>query len=181
MRYILWRENQTQNVAEKLILDLFLKVKIEHIYWSTVWNVMQDFYCMFKFRNYPNISKLWCQPLSLTSYKAFLNRIKWSETSFLTIFSLWIFQKKHFLLKILISKKNVIFYQRTKFHCLIAFIFNLQYVYCNYSFPRLWRHKFLNWPYLCFLTCAKISRHKFKYLKNKMSFLDEIERFGNHF
>ena len=38
----------------------------------------------------------------------------------------------------------------TKFRCLIASTFwdIGQYMYCNYLFPRLWRHRFWNWPYL---------------------------------
>ena len=46
-------------------------------------------------------------------------------------------------------KKNispVIFYELTKFHCLVAFTSwdTRQYVYCNCLLTRLWHHKFWN-------------------------------------
>ena len=61
------------------------------------------------------------------------------------------------------------FYELTKFHWLIVFTWNIgQYVYCNWLFPRLWRHKFeIN---IIFLIKTKKSGQKFRYLENDERF-----------
>ena len=56
-------------------------------------------------------------------------------------------------LSALFLKKNIyliILCYLTKFHCLVAlYSWDVaQYVYCNCSLTRLWRHKFRNQPYL---------------------------------
>ena len=57
------------------------------------------------------------------------------------------------------------------FHCLIAFTsWDIeQYVYCNCLFPRLWRHKFWNYPYL---SSQAVFLHDQKF-KTKISILWE--------
>ena len=56
-------------------------------------------------------------------------------------------------LSALFLKKNIyliILCYLTKFHCLVAlYSWDVaQYVYCNCSLTKLWRHKFRNQPYL---------------------------------
>ena len=64
---------------------------------------------------------------------------KGSGNSFSTTFCEWFFKKNVF---------QVMFYQPTKFHCLIAFTsWDIgQYVYCKCLLSRLWRQRFWNQP-----------------------------------
>ena len=73
----------------------------------------------------------------------------------------------------------VIFYQLTKFDCLVAITsWDIrQYVYFNCLLTRLWRHKFWNWYFQSshFFYMTKKSRQKFKYIENEKSFYDETK------
>ena len=79
---------------------------------------------MYNVEGYHNILKVSCRPLAFTSFKVFLKNKKRSGTSIPASIS------ERFL------KKNIslaIFYQLTKFHCMVAFT-SLdigQYLYCN--------------------------------------------------
>ena len=87
-------------------------------------------------------------------------------TGFTTTFYVWL------------SKKNVsyaIFYELTKFHCLVVFTcWDIgQYVYSNGFLTRLWCHKFgINLIFLIkpFFHMTKNSRQKFQYLEKEKSF-----------
>ena len=121
----MWWRNYSQT--------LFWRIKIEH----TSESIVLKFY---KFCFYWGLSKYSETKLLTTCFftlsKAFLKSKKGSETSLLNSFSLW-FLKKNI---------SVIFYELTKFHCLVAFNSSDidQYVYCNHLLTRLWRHKFRN-------------------------------------
>ena len=102
--------------------------------WAYLWINSFKFYTV---NGYLKILKLSCKPLPVTSYKTFLKNKKRSGTSLLASFSAWILNK---------SISLVIFYELTKFHCLVSFTsWDVgQCVYCKCLLFRLWRHKFWN-------------------------------------
>ena len=77
---IFFLKNHTQNVAEKLLPDPFLKNQN----WSTTWNL--SLFCMSRSRT----TKIYWVFISITSYKAFLKNKKRSGTSLLTSFRGWL-------------------------------------------------------------------------------------------
>ena len=109
----------------------FLKNQI----WAYFWINRLKFYvvCFYwwQVEGYRNILKLSWRPLAFTSYKAFLKNRKRSGISLRTSFSAW-FLKKNLSL--------VIFYELTKFYCLVAFTsWDLgQYVYCSCLLTSFW-------------------------------------------
>ena len=120
-----------------------------------------NIFCQFSTWTY-NKNKLykildcWCRDmLNFDSLEKCLNK-------FSTTFCVW-FSKKNIF--------HVIFYQLTKFHCLIAFTsWNIgQYVYCSCLLTRVWRHNFeikLIFLIKPFFYMTKKSRQKFKYREN---------------
>ena len=62
---------------------------------------------------YQNILELRCLPLGLTLYEAFLKNKKRSGTSLTASYSTWFLKK---------NISHIIFYELTKFHCLIALL-----------------------------------------------------------
>ena len=122
--------------------------------------------------------KLSCRSLAFTSNEAFLKNKKRTGTSLPNSISAWYLKKNIYL---------VIFFYLTKFQCLVAFTsWDIGwYVYCNSLLTRLWRNKFLYWPYISkssrFFCMTKKSRQKFKYPENEKSFYDEIKTIFHHF
>ena len=57
--------------GEKLVLDLFLKIEIEHISGSTLWSFTQFVFIVCQVKDYRNILKLRCRALAFISYKTF--------------------------------------------------------------------------------------------------------------
>ena len=82
------------------------------------------------------------RPLAFVSYKPFLNNKTKSGIVFLPHFLHDIWRKTSLALNYITWSKFI--------HCLVAFTsWDIgQYVYCNCLLTRLWRHIFLNWPYL---------------------------------
>ena len=117
--------------------------------------------------DYGNILKLSSRPLAFTSYKAFSKNKKRSGTSLPASFSAWFLKKNIFI---------IIFYDLTKFYCLLAFtLWDIgQYVYCNCFLTRLWRHKFWNLPFFSnqavFSTSPKSPDKNLNILRMKKAF-----------
>ena len=65
----------------------FVKYKFDHIFGSTVRNVIKFVFIVCPSRGPPIISKQRCRPFAFTLYKAFLKNKKRSGTSLLVSFS----------------------------------------------------------------------------------------------
>ena len=93
--------------------------------------MIQFFINVCQVKDYFNILKLSCRPLTFTSYKAFWKNKKRSGTSFPASFSESFF----------FQKNSLAMFYLTKFHCLVGFTsWDIgQYVNCNCLSTRLWR------------------------------------------
>ena len=98
-------------------MTLLYKTNMRHIYASTVWTFIKLFLLYAQIEEYQIILNIRCRPIAFTWYKASLKNKKGSATSLPASFSVWFWNKK-------IS--NVIFYEPTKLHCLIAFLLGLK-------------------------------------------------------
>ena len=127
-------KNRTQNVAEKLFSDPFLKNQNWEYLWINSWN----FYTVY----------FHCLPTSgLSKYI----EMKWQITCFYLfafLFLLELVSLPHFLLdfwrKIFLLLYSI---NQSNFDCLY-FLRYWAHVYCNCLLTSLWRHKFWKQPYL---------------------------------
>ena len=127
-------KNHTQNVLEKLFADPYLKNQNWAYLWINGLKFIPFEFFVCRVEGYRIILKVSCRSLGFTLYKAFSENKKRSGISLRTSFS------EGFL------KKNVslvIFYQLTKFHCLVVFtLWDIgQYLYDNCLLKRLWCYK----------------------------------------
>ena len=126
----------TKGAVEKLVPDLFTKIKVKHIFKSAVWNAIQFVFLHAQVEVYQNVSKLRCWLLAFTRYKSFSVEF-FSGAILLASFSAWFSKKNIFHIK---------FYKLGKFRCPITFISCeiWQYECCNYLCPSLRCHIYLN-------------------------------------
>ena len=103
--------------GETSSMTLLYKTNMRHIYASTVWTFIKLFLLYAQIEEYQIILNIRCRPIAFTWYKASLKNKKGSATSLPASFSVWFWNKK---------TSNVIFYEPTKLHCLIAFLLGLK-------------------------------------------------------
>ena len=102
-----------ENVVEELVPDPFIKIKIEYISESVVWNIIQFVFIVFQSEGLPKYIKTKVLTTDhFTLYKAFLRKKNSLELVSLSYF-------RHDFQQKIIS--YVIFYQMTKFQCLLVF------------------------------------------------------------
>ena len=187
---MLFMKNYTQNVVEKLILDLFLKIKMQHISGLTVWNFIQFVFivCLswrlvkciqtmvlntaWKVSKYgPEKNPSWDKfsrsgKLAFSSYRFFLGNKRRSGSSLPFSFSAW-FWRKILLMLCSINWPNFIVWLPLIFEilgntCIATIFFRFMTSDILKLTSASWSRRFRTW--------TKNSWQKFKYLKNEKSF-----------